>query len=127
LQGRRLRKTFRHERQRSRFNCEAFASVAEGAAMPYARCPTAIVNAPVGVVWALLADPGGWDHVFDVRINSVDPPGPAVCIIRLKHATTRDGSDQRRSSEILVPKSQGLRATSTVRCDSDLKRASRLR
>jgi hypothetical protein len=46
--------------------------------MSYASCPTAIVNAPVEIVWALLADPAGWGHVFDVRINSVDPPGPAV-------------------------------------------------
>ena len=46
--------------------------------MRYASCPTAIVNAPVEVVWALLADPGGWGHVFDVRISSVNPPGPAV-------------------------------------------------
>jgi hypothetical protein len=46
--------------------------------MPYASCPTAIINAPVEVVWALLADPAGWGHVFDVRINSVDPPGSPV-------------------------------------------------
>jgi hypothetical protein len=47
-------------------------------AMPYASCPTAIVNAPAEGVWALLTDLAGWGHVFDVRINSVDPPGPAV-------------------------------------------------
>jgi Polyketide cyclase / dehydrase and lipid transport len=46
--------------------------------MSYASCPTAVVNAPVEIVWALLADPAGWGHVFDVRINNVDPPGPAV-------------------------------------------------
>jgi hypothetical protein len=46
--------------------------------MSYASCPTAIVNAPVDIVWALLTDPAGWGHVFDVRINSVAPPGPAV-------------------------------------------------
>ena len=46
--------------------------------MSYTSCPTAVVNAPVEIVWALLADPAGWGHVFDVRINSVNPPGPAV-------------------------------------------------
>jgi hypothetical protein len=46
--------------------------------MSYASCPTAIVNAPIEVVWALLTDPAGWGHVFDVRIKSVEPPGPAV-------------------------------------------------
>jgi Polyketide cyclase / dehydrase and lipid transport len=46
--------------------------------MSYASCPTAIVNVPVDIVWALLTDPAGWGHVFDVRINSVDPPGRAV-------------------------------------------------
>lgn len=46
--------------------------------MPYASCPTAVVNAPVGVVWALLMDPAGWGKVFDVRIDGVDPPGRTV-------------------------------------------------
>jgi hypothetical protein len=46
--------------------------------MSYASCPTAVVNAPVEIVWALLADPAGWGHVFDVRIDDLDPPGPAV-------------------------------------------------
>jgi hypothetical protein len=44
--------------------------------MSYASCPTAVVNAPVGIVWALLVDPVGWEHVFDVRIDGLDPPGP---------------------------------------------------
>jgi hypothetical protein len=47
-------------------------------AMSYASCPTAIVHAPVEVVWSLLMDPAGWGHVFDLRIDSLDPPGPAV-------------------------------------------------
>jgi hypothetical protein len=46
--------------------------------MSYARCATAVANAPVGIVWALLVDPAGWGHVFDVRIDGLDPPGPAV-------------------------------------------------
>src|SRR5258708_32850857 len=46
--------------------------------MPYASCPTAVVDAPVEVVWALLVEPAGWGNVLDVRINSVDPPGPAA-------------------------------------------------
>ena len=47
-------------------------------AMPSASCPTAVVNAPVDVVWALLADPTGWGSVFDLRVVSIDPPGPAL-------------------------------------------------
>src|ERR1700730_16062102 len=46
--------------------------------MSYASCPTAVVNAPVEIVGALLADPAGGGHVFDVRIDDLDPPGPAV-------------------------------------------------
>jgi hypothetical protein len=46
--------------------------------MSYASCPTAVIDAPVEVVWALLTDPAGWGHVFDVRIRGVNPPGPAV-------------------------------------------------
>jgi hypothetical protein len=46
--------------------------------MSYASCPTVVVNAPVEIVSALLADPVGWGYVFDVRINHVDPQGPAV-------------------------------------------------
>src|SRR5258708_10012143 len=46
--------------------------------MPYASCPTAVVDAPVEVVWALLVEPAGGGNVLDVRINSVDPPGPAA-------------------------------------------------
>jgi hypothetical protein len=46
--------------------------------MFYASCPTAVVDAPADLVWALLVDPAGWGSVFDVRVASVDPPGPAV-------------------------------------------------
>jgi len=46
--------------------------------MPYASCPTAVVNAPVGHVWALLVAPAGWGSVFDMRVTNIDPPGPAA-------------------------------------------------
>jgi hypothetical protein len=46
--------------------------------MSYASCPTAVVNAPVDIVWALLMHPAGWGSAFDVRVASVDPPGPAI-------------------------------------------------
>lgn len=46
--------------------------------MPYTSCPTAVINAPVDVVWALLSAPAGWGSVFDIRVGLVDPPGPAV-------------------------------------------------
>jgi hypothetical protein len=46
--------------------------------MSFASCPTAEVQAPVEVVWNLLTEPAGWGDVFDVRIERVDPPGPAT-------------------------------------------------
>lgn len=46
--------------------------------MSYASCPTAVVNAPADLVWALLIQPAGWGDVFDVQITAVDPPGPAA-------------------------------------------------
>jgi hypothetical protein len=44
----------------------------------FAACPTDIVEAPVEVVWKLLADLSGWGSFFDVRVTSVEPPGPAA-------------------------------------------------
>jgi Polyketide cyclase / dehydrase and lipid transport len=55
--------------------------------MPYASCPTAIVNAPAELVWALLMAPAGWGGVFDLRVASVDPPGPAVAGQRVRGET----------------------------------------
>ncbi len=46
--------------------------------MPHASCPTAVVNAPVDHVWALLVAPAGWGSIFDMRVTNVDPPGPAA-------------------------------------------------
>lgn len=46
--------------------------------MKYANCPTAVVNAPVDVVWRLLTEPAGWGNFYDVQITKVVPPGPAV-------------------------------------------------
>src|SRR6202022_1974878 len=40
--------------------------------------PTAVINAPVDVVWALLMEPAAWGGVFNVRVGSIDPPGPAI-------------------------------------------------
>src|SRR3984893_10254262 len=48
------------------------------APMPYVSCPTAVINAPVDVVWALLIEPAAWGGVFDVRVGSIGPPGPAI-------------------------------------------------
>src|SRR5450432_1052504 len=44
----------------------------------YLACPTEIVEAPVGVVWKLLTDISGWGSFFDLRVVSVEPPGPAA-------------------------------------------------
>jgi Polyketide cyclase / dehydrase and lipid transport len=55
--------------------------------MSHASCPTAVVDAPVEVVWALLTHPAGWGHIFDVRIGGVNPPGPAVAGQEIKGET----------------------------------------
>jgi hypothetical protein len=46
--------------------------------MNYTGCPTGIVNAPVELVWTLLTRAEGWGDFYDVRINAVDPAGPAI-------------------------------------------------
>jgi hypothetical protein len=46
--------------------------------MSYASCPTAVVNAPADIVWALLTDPACWGGVFDMRVAGIDVPGPAI-------------------------------------------------
>jgi len=44
----------------------------------YLACPTEIVEAPAGVVWKLLTNISGWGSFFNVRVISVEPPGPAA-------------------------------------------------
>jgi|ERR1700678_2778052 hypothetical protein len=46
-------------------------------------CPTAIVEAPIEVVWNLLLNTAEWGKFYDVRVLSVDPPGPATAGQRL--------------------------------------------
>jgi hypothetical protein len=46
-------------------------------------CPTAIVEAPIDVVWNLLLNTAEWGKFYDVRVISVDPPGPAAAGQRL--------------------------------------------
>jgi hypothetical protein len=50
----------------------------ESAAMTYKSCPTAIVNAPIEVVWEILTEPAAWGAFFDVRIIDVQPKGSAL-------------------------------------------------
>jgi hypothetical protein len=40
-------------------------------------CPTAIVEAPIDVVWNLLLRTAEWGKFYDLTVLSVDPPGPA--------------------------------------------------
>ena len=40
-------------------------------------CPAAVVNAPVDRVWALLADPAGYDRWWDMHTEQILPEGPA--------------------------------------------------
>jgi Polyketide cyclase / dehydrase and lipid transport len=44
---------------------------------PHLACPTAIVEAPLEVVWDLLLNTAEWGRFYDVRVLSVIPPGPA--------------------------------------------------
>jgi len=46
--------------------------------MEYASCPSALVNAPVEIVWRLLTDPGAWGRFYDLRVTRVEPPGLAT-------------------------------------------------
>lgn len=41
-------------------------------------CPADRVEAPADVVWALLADPAGYERFWDFTVQSLDPPGPAT-------------------------------------------------
>jgi hypothetical protein len=44
------------------------------APMSYVSCPTAVINAPVDAVWALLMEPAAWGGVFDMRVGSISMP-----------------------------------------------------
>ena len=46
--------------------------------MTHTSCPTAIVDAPIELVWSLLTNPAGWGEFFDLRVTAVIPPGPAA-------------------------------------------------
>jgi uncharacterized protein YndB with AHSA1/START domain len=46
--------------------------------MEYSSCPTALVNAPVQLVWQLLTDPAEWGRFYDLRVTKVEPPGLAA-------------------------------------------------
>ena len=58
--------------------------------MPYVSCPSAVVETPVSVVWGLLLEPTRWGNVFDLRVLSVDPPGPAVAGQEVRGETGRN-------------------------------------
>ena len=44
----------------------------------YEACPTELVHAPIDIVWRLLTNLSGWGDFYDVRVNRVDPVGPAT-------------------------------------------------
>ena len=46
--------------------------------MTHTSCPTAIVDAPIELVWSLLTNPAGWGKFFDLRVTAVNPSGPAI-------------------------------------------------
>lgn len=45
--------------------------------MSLSTCPMAVVDAPVGQVWRLLADPALYDRWWEARTVSIVPEGPA--------------------------------------------------
>ncbi len=55
--------------------------------MSYTSCPKVVINTPLGVVWALLTQPAGWGSVFDLRVRSINPPGPATVGQEIKAET----------------------------------------
>jgi hypothetical protein len=48
------------------------------AAHTHLACPTAVVNAPIEVVWGLLMNTARWGEFYDLKVLSVEPPGPAA-------------------------------------------------
>jgi hypothetical protein len=50
----------------------------------FTACPTAIVEAPIEIVWGLLTDFAGWGNFYDVRVLSVEPAGPAAVGQRMR-------------------------------------------
>jgi len=53
-------------------------SAATGSSTTYLACPTALIEAPIGVVWGLLTYPAEWGSSYDIRVLRVEPPGPMV-------------------------------------------------
>jgi hypothetical protein len=51
--------------------------VVKDGTMTAVSCPTAVVNAPIDIVWALLTEPADWAGFFDIRISNIAPPGAA--------------------------------------------------
>ncbi|HTX50381.1 MAG TPA: SRPBCC family protein [Caulobacteraceae bacterium] len=91
-------------------------------------CPTDVVEAPVDVVWGLLAEPAGWGDFFDLRVREVDPPGRAHPGQRL-HAesgpwflhlkigvefTLIDPTQHRLGAKVVMP--LGIVVTEDMRC-----------
>jgi Polyketide cyclase / dehydrase and lipid transport len=50
----------------------------------FTACPTAIVEAPIEIVWGLLTNFAGWGSFYNVRVLSVEPPGPAAVGQRMR-------------------------------------------
>ena len=50
----------------------------------FTACPTALVEAPIEIVWGLLTNFAGWGTFYDIRVLSVEPPGPAAVGQRMR-------------------------------------------
>jgi hypothetical protein len=55
--------------------------------MPFAACPSEIVDAPIELVWNLLTEPADWGEFYDVRNIVVVPVGPAKVGQRVQGVT----------------------------------------
>ena len=54
-------------------------------------CPTAVVDAPVEVVWSLIVDPRRWDEWTDARFREAEPDGLMRPGQRLRFSAARLG------------------------------------
>ena len=46
--------------------------------MTHTSCPTAVIDAPIELVWLLLTSPARWGEFFDMRVAAVRPLGRAT-------------------------------------------------
>ncbi len=97
--------------------------------MSFSTCPTATVNAPVEMVWSLLANPIRYDLWWEVRTRSIVPEGPAQpgqqiiaqtsALARrwdVVHLTVQAVDHQKRQLELLTRLPFGISVRNHIAC-----------